>query len=204
MSYSFIHRILLTALILMPASNAYSKEISFDYLQTVFTSGTIDPGGSLNEIDGNGFGFSLSLSINTHLAFSLLVITTNFETFQGMNNLDTSTITGVGVTAHKTIAPATELFANLSAVMAEITASDATGSVSDDDLGAVFSIGLRHLITDRIELELTASDTYVFDNNAISYGMEARYYFRQALSVGFGYITSENTDSLLLNARLDI
>ena len=204
MSYSFIHRILLTALILMPASNAYSKEISFDYLQTVFTSGTIDPGASLNEIDGNGFGFSLSLSINTHLAFSLLVITTNFETFQGMNNLDTSTITGVGVTAHKTIAPATELFANLSAVMAEITASDATGSVSDDDLGAVFSIGLRHLITDKIELELTASDIYVFDNNAISYGMGARYYFRQALSVGFGYITSENTDSLLLNARLDI
>jgi hypothetical protein len=145
----------------------------------------------------------LSLAINSHLALSLSVISTTFKTFQGIQ-VDASKRTDLGITAHTTIAPATDVFANLLATKAEITAAAASTSEDDSDYGTVFGIGLRHRGRNGLELELSGSNTEVFDTSRFSYNMSARLYFRKVFSAGVGYISSDNADSFLINARMDI
>lgn len=200
----FIHRTFFTVLLmLVPVSNVLSEDISFSYIEANIVATTVDLGDSTEEVEGNGFGFSLSLDINPNLAFTLSVISTTFQTFQGIE-VDNSKKTDLGLTAHTTIAPATDIFANLSATKAEVTVPDGTSSTTDKDYGSVFSVGLRHMATDGIELELGASNTEVFDTTTFSYNLTARLYFRKVFSAGFGYISSDNADSFLFNARMDI
>ena len=188
---------------LLPVSNAMSEDFNYDYVQANFTFTTVNLGASIDKVEGNGFGFSLSLSINTHLAFTLAVLSTTFRSFQGID-VDTSKTTDLGVTAHTSIASATDILASLSVIKAEIEANDGVNSMSDSDIGSVFSIGLRHLLTDRFELELGASNQNVFDNEAFSYNLDARLYFRKQFSFAMGFISSDNADSFLLNIRMDI
>lgn len=203
MLYSFINRAVFALVLLLPIPEAASKDISFEYVQADFTFTTVNVGASADEIEGNGFGFSLSLGINPNFAFTLAVLSTTFRSFQNVD-VDTTKTTALGVTAHTSIAQATDIFTNLSAVKAEIERDDGVNSISDNDYGSLFSVGLRHLVTDRFELELGASNMDVFDSTTFSYNLDARLYFRKVFSAGFGYVSSDNADSFLLNIRMDI
>ncbi len=201
---SFSGRTLFSVLMLLiPVSNAWSEDVNYSYLEVNIVTTTVDLGGSTEDIEGNGFGFSLSLAINSHLAFSLGVISTTFKTFQGIE-VDVSKKTDLGITAHTTLFPATDVFANLSATKAEVIVPDGSASEDDSDYGTVFGIGLRHRGRNGLELELGGSNTEVFDTSTFSYTMSARLYFRKVFSAGFGYISSDNADSFLINARMDI
>jgi len=199
----FIYRGFLVVVIFLPVSKAMSEDISFDYVQADYISDTVDPGGSIDDVEGDGIGFSFSLSFAPVFAMTLAVAAKTFKTFQGMG-VDTSKTTALGVTAHTSVAPGTEIFANFSAVKAEITATDGIDSISDSDFGGIFSIGLRYLATDALEVELGASHLNVFGYGVNSYTVDARYYIRKKVSVGVGYAASDDVDSLLINARMDI
>ena len=203
MLISSTHRSFLAVAILLFASNAISQDISFDYVQFTYTFATVDLGASVDEMDGTGIGLSLSLSFNPALALTFAVLDTTFETFQGQN-ADTAKVTTLGVTAHMPTASGSELFANLSALKAGVTATDDTGSTSDSDYGYAASIGIRHLVTDTFELEFGISNVYVFDRADNSFKADARLYLRKRLTLGIGYITGGSVDSFSLNLRLDV
>ena len=200
---NFLYRVFIVVLALLPASNAMSQDISFDYVQVTYTFATVDLGASADEIEGNGIGLSLSLSFTPALALTFAVLDITFETFQGLN-VDTAKATTLGVTAHIPTASGSELFANLSALKADIAATDNTGSTSDSDFGYDANIGLRHLVNDKLELELGFSNVYVFDRGDNSFNADARLYIRKRLTLGIGYITGDSVDSLSLNLRLDV
>jgi hypothetical protein len=201
---SFSSRVLFSILVLLiPVSNAWSVDVSYSYLEMNIVTTTVDLGSSTEDIEGNGFGFSLSLDINSHLAFSLSVLSTTFRTFQDIE-VDTAKRTDLGVIAHTTIAPATDIFANLSATKAEVDVPDGSAADDDSDYGTVFGVGLRHKGRNGLELELAGYNTEVFDSTTFSYNMSARLYFKKVFSAGIGYISSDNADSFLINARMDI
>ena len=200
---NFLCRVFIVVLALLPASNTMSQDISFDYVQVTYTFDTVDLGASADEIEGNGIGLSLSLSFTPALALTFAVLDITFETFQGLN-VDTAKATTLGVTAHIPTASGSELFANLSALKADIAATDNTGSTSDSDIGYDANIGLRHLVNDKLELELGFSNVYVFDRGDNSFNADARLYIRKRLTLGIGYITGDSVDSLSLNLRLDV
>ena len=200
---NFLYRVFIVVLALLPASNAMSQDISFDYVQVTYTFATVDLGASADEIEGNGIGLSLSLSFTPALALTFAVLDITFETFQGLN-VDTAKATTLGVTAHIPTASGSELFANLSALKADIAATDNTGSTSDSDFGYDANIGLRHLVNDKLELELGFSNVYVFDRGDNSFNADARLYIRKRLTLGIGYITGDSVDSFSLNLRLDV
>ena len=195
--------IFLAVAILLSTSNAMSQDISFDYVQATYTFATVDLGASTDEIEGNGIGLSLSLGFTPVFALTLAVLDTTFETYQGID-VDTAKATTLGVTAHTLTASGSELFANLSGLKAEVTANDDTGSTNDNDYGYAASIGVRHIVTDTFELEMGISNVYVFDNADTSFKVDARYYIRNKLSLGIGYITGDSVDSFSLNLRLDV
>lgn len=196
-----IYRGFLALAILLPVSNAMSEDISFDYLQIAYISSTVDIGDSVSEVevDGNGIGFTLSLSFEPAFAMRLAVASTTFDTFQGMG-VDTSKTTALGVTAHTSIASGTDIFGNLSVVQAVITGAD----VSDTDIGGAVDIGLRHRFAEVFEVGLGASSMYVFENTINAYEINTRFYFHRAGSVGLGYTVSDDVNTLILNARMDI
>ena len=200
---NFLCRVFIVVLALLPASNTMSQDISFDYVQVTYTFDTVDLGASADEIEGNGIGLSLSLSFTPALALTFAVLDITFETFQGLN-VDTAKATTLGVTAHIPTASGSELFANLSALKADIAATDNTGSTSDSDFGYDANIGLRHLVNDKLELELGFSNVYVFDRGDNSFNADARLYIRKRLTLGIGYITGDSVDSFSLNLRLDV
>ena len=196
-------RVFLVALTQLLSSNAISQDISFDYVQATYTFASVDLGASTDEIDGNGIGLSLSLSFAPSFALTLAVLDTTFESFQGVD-VETAKATTLGVTAHIPTASGSELFANLSALKAEITATNDTESINDSDYGYASKIGLRHLVSDTFELELGISHAYVFDRADNSFKADARLYLRKRLSLGIGYITGDSVDSFSLNLRLDV
>jgi len=200
---SSIYRGFLALAILLPVSNVMSEGISFDYAQANYISDTVDLDGSISDAEGDGIGFSLSLGFAPAFAATLSVDATTFRTFQGMS-VDTSKTTTLGVTAHTSVVTGTDVFANFSAVKAEITATDGIDSISDSAFGGIINIGIRHLVTDTFEVEAGASHTNVFDYGVNSYAFDVRFYFRERLSVGVGYAASEDMDSLLLRVRMDI
>jgi hypothetical protein len=200
---NFFCRVFFVALTQLLSSNAMSQDISFDYVQATYTFASVDLGASTDEIDGNGIGLSLSLSFTPSFALTLAVLDTTFDSFQGLG-VDNAKATTLGVTAHIPTASESELFANLSALKAEITAINDTETINDSDYGYASMIGLRHLVSDTFELELALSHTYVFDRADNSLKADARLYLRKRLSLGIGYITGDSVDSFSLNLRFDV
>ncbi len=200
---NFLCRVFFVALTQLLSLNAMSQDISFDYVQATYTFTTIDLGASMDEIDGNGIGLSLSLGFTPNLALTLAVLDTTFESFQGID-VDTAKATTLGMTAHVATATRSELFANLSALKAEITENDGVEITSDRDYGYAASIGLRHLVSDTFELELGISHTYVFDRTDNSFKADARLYTRKRISFGIGYITGDSVNSFSLNFRFNV
>ena len=194
-------RILFALVMLMPFSNVMSEDISFDYVQFFYISSTVDPGASPEDIEGDGIGLTVSLSFEPAFAARLDIAATTFKNFQGVE-VDTSKVTALGVTAHRAIADATEIFGNLSVVKAVITGAVNTGS--ETDFGGLLAVGLRHKVVDSLELEVRARHVYVFDDAISTYTVDARLYVRKRVSLGAGYATSNDVDSLLLRIRMDI
>ena len=198
-----IYRGLVAAVCLMSVSNVMSEAASFDYLEITYISSTIDPSASIDEVEGDGIGLALSLSFHPSFAMRLAVAATTFDTFQGIG-VDTSKITDLGVTAHTSVASGTDLYGNLSIVKAEITATDGGVSTSDNDFGGKIRIGVRQRVLGALELDLYASHAKVFGNTVNTYAIDSRFYLRKRVSVGFGYLASDDLHSLLFSVRMDV
>jgi len=193
---------LLVLLTMTPCSALAEEKVSYNYLEANIVTTTVDLGDSTEDIEGNGFGFTLSLDIDPNFAFSLSVISTTFKTFQGIE-VDAAKRTDLGLIAHTTIAPAIDVFAQAALTKAEVTLDDGATSSTDSDYGSMFGVGIRHKGRNGLELELGGSNTEVFDSSTFSYQMAARLYFKKVFSAGFGFISSDNADSYLFNARMD-
>ncbi len=188
---------------LLAAANAAAEEISFDYVQASYFSDTIDLSEDLSKIEGSGIGFVLSLGFSSAFAMTLAVDAATFSRFQGMD-VDTSKRTILGITAHTSIASKTDIFSNVAMVKAEITATDGVDSTSDNDFGGIAKMGVRHFFTDMFELELNTSYMNVFSATVNSYAVDARFYVRKRLSLGFGYLANDDQESISLNLRGDL
>lgn len=189
--------------VLFPASEAISEDFSYDYAQADYISDTYDPSGSLAAVQGNGIGFALSLSFAPAFTVKLAVASTTFKDFQG-RRVDSSKVTTLGVTAHKSVASATDVFVNISAIKAEIEANDGVDKTSDKEYSAIIDLGLRQRLSDKFELEAAVSHVKVFGYTLNATTLGGRYYFRKRLSVGASYVANSVHDSLLITARMDI
>ena len=187
-----VQRSLLMAVILVASSNAISREISYDYIQGTYSS--VTDSSFPNDIDGDRFGVLGSLGVTQNLALTAGFNATSFD-----NDIDASQFV-LGITLHAPIAVGTEVVGNLSALKAEIEGAN----FDDNDTGFIVGIGLRHLVTNSVELDAGISYTDVYDDNFTTFGFGARFYANEKISFGIGYATEDDVDTILLNARLDI
>ena len=191
------------AVFLLPTSEVLSEGISYDYAQADYISDTFDLNGSVRAVEGNGIGFALSLSFAPAFAVRLAVASTTFRDFHGVR-VDSSKVTVLGVTGHTSVTKKTDLFANISVIKAEITANKDANAPSENDYSALVDLGVRHLVTDKIELEAMLSHVKVFGHTLNSTMLGGRFYFHERLSAGVSYVADDIHDSLLISVRMDI
>lgn len=177
---------MVAVLMLALSSNAFSKEISYDYIQGTYSSITDSSLGV--DVDGNGFAASGSFSISPNIAITALYGTVSFDRILGID-VDATEL-DFGITAHTSIAPSTDIFGNFSIVNGEVKVSDGFTTISDDDTGNSITIGLRHMPTDKTEINVGFSRVDIFDDTSNIFG--------------FGYRTGDDVDALLLSARIDL
>jgi len=187
-----VQRNLIMAVMLVASSNAISREISYDYIQGTYSS--VTDSRFPNDIDGDRFGVTGSLGLTQNLAYTIGFNATSFD-----NDIDTSQF-DLGITLHAPIAVGTEVVSNLSALKAEIDGAN----FDDNDTGFIVSIGIRHLVTNSVELDAAISFTDVFDDDFVTFGFGARFYANDKTSFGVGYAAEDDADTILLNVRLDI
>lgn len=197
-----LQQVLLGVAILTASSGVMTKEISYNFIQGTYISTSVDSGTTSGDVDGNGFGVAGSFSIAPHIAITAGFGATSFDTFLGID-IDTTELT-LGVTGYASIASGTSIFGNFSILKGDVEATDGFITVDDDDTGNVISVGLRHLVTDAVELNLGLSRVDIFDDTENSYGFGARFYANEKVSLGIGYSTSSDVDTLSLNIRIDI
>ncbi|VAW50121.1 hypothetical protein MNBD_GAMMA06-1843 [hydrothermal vent metagenome] len=197
------YRIFGTVILLLFAKNIMAEDISFDYVQASYFSDTIALDGDVSEMDGTGIGFLLSLGFSSAFAMTLAVDSTTFSSFQDIS-VDTSKRTALGITAHTSVVSKTDIFANLSVIKAEITATDGVDSRSESDFGGVIKMGVRHLVTDDFELELNTSYMSVFSATVNSYAVDTRFYLRKRWSLGVGYFVNDDQETISLNLRVSL
>jgi len=195
------NKCLLAVAMLAISSTALSKEISYDFIQGTYSSISITDS-SLPDIDGNGFSVSGSFSISPNLAINAGYESTSFDRVLGID-LDATALT-FGITAHTAVAPGTDVFGSFSMLNSDVEASNGFTTISDDDTGNIISIGLRHMLSETVELVIGASRTDIFDATSNIFGLGARFYANDTFSLGVGYSAGDDTDSILLNARIDI
>ena len=181
-------------------STAIAKEISYDFIEGTYSSITDSslPG---IDVNGNGFGVSGSFSVSPNIAINAGYGSTSYDRVLGID-IDSTSLT-FGVTAHTSVAPGTDVIGNFSVLNGEVKGSNGFTTISLDDTGNIIGVGLRHMVSDALELQIGASRTDIFDDTANTFGLGARFHANDKFSVGVGYSTGDDVDALLLNARID-
>ena len=188
-----IHQVLLIAVTLASSSSALSKGISYDFIQGTYVSSSIETSTG-TENDGDGLGISGSFSVAPEIAITASYDDEKIDTPQG-SDID-STSLAVGATVYSSGESGTSAFANISALRREVDTTH--------DSGFIMSFGLRHMPGSVLELELNYSSTVIFDDTDHTVGVGARFFASENISLGIGYETSSDIDSILLNARFNL
>lgn len=200
MFISFARHFSLSALLLTTATPAWSADFSFDYIDFNFTTSTIDLAASPHKVEGNGFGFALSLGFSPHYAMSLSVMATTFDNFQHQQ-VESIKTTNLGITAHTQLADHTAVYGDASALIAETTVNENSTASGHSGMGYQLKAGLRQMVSKSVEFEFEASHLYVLEYPANNLHVVVRYYFYRAIAVGFAYRTGHNQDAIAINAR---
>ena len=193
-----------TTIIVIPfivfATNAYSKNISYDYVQATYSS--ITDSGLGFDVDGDGFAVSGSFSVTPNIAVGALFGSTSYDDIFGVT-VDATEL-NFGLVAHTSVSPGTDIFGSFSVVNAEVELSDGFNTLTDDDTGNAIGAGIRSMISDKVEVNVALARVDIFDDSATDFGLGARFYVDQKISLGVAYVTGDDVDTLLLSARLDL
>lgn len=201
MKNSMLTRALVGSSLVCMFQPAMAQDLNYDYVEVIYASASIDYGGK-SDLDGNGVGVVASGSISPNLAIGAGYSGVSYDRLMGVD-LDTSSLT-FGLLGHTAVAPKTDVYGSFSVLRAEIEVSNGFASASDDDVGNTISVGLRHLASDAVELEISLARVDVFDESETGFGVEARFFATEKLAIGVGYSQGDDADAILLSARIGL
>ncbi len=194
----FSHLIAISTMAL--STNVFSNEISYDYIQGTYHSISDDSLGV--DIDADGFSFGGSFSISDNLALTAGFGAASYDRVAGID-IDTSDFS-FGMTFHQSVASGTDVYGNFSIVNAEYELDDGTTRISDDDMGNVIAIGVRHMASEKIEIGANISRTDVFSDTSNSFGVGAIFFINDKVAFGVGYSSGDDVDALSLGLRANL
>ena len=106
----------------------------------------------------------------------------------------------MGIGAHTPLSRQTDLYGTVSYLDAEVS-QRILGTT--DDSGYALAVGIRHLLTDTLEISGAINYVVIFNDDSTGLNLEARYYFGDVISTALAYATTDNADGLSLSIRIN-
>ncbi len=180
-------------LLLVAAAPAIAGDLSYNYIEAGFQRIEFDDVAGV-DVDGDGFGIGGSFELNDDWFIRAGYSTADLDFGIDLDQ----TILGIGYRAD--ISPATDVFATVSYVRADVSA---TGFGSFDDDGFGISVGVRGMLTDKVEL--SGSIGYIDldeggDGTSVSAG--GLYNFTDMFAAGVGIEVDEDVTTFGILGRL--
>ncbi len=168
----------------------YASDFSYNYIQGAYESVDLDgPDADVFKISGS---YELTPNFNIIGEYA----TGDIDNPLGGSDLDLDE-GAVGVAYHTAIASKTDFTANIKVI-------NQNTDLAGDDTGYGLGVGIRHMLTNRVEVDANIDFIDVNDNEDTKLEVGARYYFNNAISTGLAYSTSsENVDTVSGNIRWD-
>lgn len=180
--------------LLVFAAPAFAGDLSYNFFEIGYQRVDLDddpvPGIS---VDGDGYGISGAFEVGESW-----FITAGYSTVEFDFGIDFDQL-GIGVGYHVDMSQNADFFATLSYVTAEVSASG-FGSADEDGFGA--SIGIRGMVSDKVELSGSIGYVDLGDGgDGTSFGASALYNFTEAFALGLTLQTDDDITGYGLGAR---
>ena len=191
---------LIATLFIFVSNNLFAKDINYDYIEATYS--TIKDTSLPVDINAKGISAFGSKSISKNLAMTASVGYISSDEVFGV------TVDGTefdfGILGHASIAQGTDIYGGFSIGKVNTEATDGSIKIKDNDTGNTIVLGLRHIATDSIELEVGVSRDDFFNDISNSFGAGVRFYASKDISIGVGIESGDNVDTYLFKVRLDI
>jgi outer membrane protein W len=178
-------------------SVAEQGELSYNFVGVGYQQAEI-----LDE-DFSGFGFYGSAAINESFfilgGYSTIESDNQFDIGAGPDDIDVTEFS-LGIGFHTPISDTVDFVSTLEYADAEVESS----GVSVDGNGYVLSAGVRAMLTDAVEIGGAVNYTDIEDESDTGVGIYGRYYTTDSVSIGVGFSTADDADSLSFDLRLDL
>lgn len=152
--------------------------------------------------DFGGFGFYGSAAINESFfilgEYSSIESDDQFDIGAGPDDID-ATEFSLGIGFHTPISDTVDFVSTLAYADAEVESS----GVSIDGNGYVLSAGVRAMLSDVIEIGGAVNHADIEDESETGIGLYGRFYTTDTVSLGLGYASADDADSLTFDLRMD-
>jgi hypothetical protein len=195
----FKRKLLIGALASVAACSSFAEDsdLSYTYVGVAYQTGEI-----VDE-DFAGFGIGGSAAINDSIfvlgQYSSLISDDEFDVGFGAGDIEVTQF-NFGIGFHTPMANNVDFVASLSYVDAEIEYL----GVTVDGNGYLLSLGVRGKPTDVLELSAAINYADIEDEGEAGYGVSARFFAAPKISIGLGYGSADDVDTISLDLRFDI
>ncbi len=123
----------------------------------------------------------------------------DIEVFSSNVDVDFNTLS-VGLGYRYSLSKTTDLFGVLSYEDMEVKASSQGNSESESDNGYGLQIGIRSMLSEKVELSGSLQYLDIADETETAIGVSALYNFTEQFSAGVGYSKSDDVDTITVSA----
>jgi len=188
-----MNRLYLLIILLLGVFSAQAADFNYTYFDAAYGEVTIDD--DFADIDGDGYSLSGSVAISDSIA-----IRAGYTDMSYDYAIDSEEIL-VGLEFHTPIGESTDLLLGLSVIRAEVSVDILGINVSEDDTGNVISAGIRHKLSETVEINGGISRVDVFDDSDTQFFAGLLFDVTENVSIGLGIGRADDADSFSIGIR---
>jgi hypothetical protein len=179
--------------LLMAMSPAFADGLSYNYIELGYQNAELDDDFGGTSVDGDGYGIRGSYEVGESWFIAASYGTLDFDFGVDLDQL------AIGGGYHTALSDRTDVFAALSYISAEVSASG-FNSLDEDGYGVV--VGLRGLVSDKVELRGTIAYSDLGDGvDGTAFGAGALYSFTDNFALGLEIEIDEDVTLYGVGAR---
>ncbi len=167
------------SLLMGVAATANATDFNYTYVEGSYQD--IDADG----LDADSYKISGSYAINPKMNILADYEDGSIDNPIGNNDFDFDK-TSIGLGYHSGISSKTDFTANVKLI-------DVSHDLAGDDTGYGLGVGVRHRLTDKIEVGSNIDYVDVNDNGDTTFKLNSRYYLTDKTSLGLSYSTSSDS-----------
>lgn len=186
-------KLLLGTALVFALSPAFAGDLSYNFIEIGYQKADLDDDLAGFSIDGDGYGIAGAFEVGENWFIAVGYSALDFDFGVDLDQLS------VGGGYHFDMSESTDFFATLSYLTAEISASG-FGSLDEDGYG--IAIGVRSMLTDKVELNGSIGYSDLGDGaDGTAFNAGALYSFTPTFAIEFGIGIDEDVTLYGLGGR---